>query len=330
MLLCWSKKMPFYSQVTGKNEFSLSITNAIKNLRELEEVNNQIIADTKADLYGGLKTLLSRGKINQEDYLQQIGQLRQELSNRLQAQKQISQDIVRFENILNQKNDSVCFIIPENIGKKELTSLMEIAKSSLQTSKDDDEKSLLMAILPSLETYKNMMDAGKEFLKKAIPITKNEEKHLFLLLGKLNGANLDAINTYLMQLDELKKLRENSGVKALSTKESNVVSTLLNSIIKETESTLMSLTAPNSSKEDIAENYRINVEKHLDNATEQAKELKGVKNFINKICKLIGAEPVFASEKYITDSLKQSFFYTQPNGGEKKQPDEDNIPNQNP
>jgi hypothetical protein len=320
--------MPFYSQITGRNEFLLSITHAMKTLRELEEVNKQIIEDTKADLHVGLETLLKTNKITREDYSQQMEQLSEELSDRLQAQTQIRQNIVRFENTLNQKNDSMCFVIPENIGKKELTSLMKIAISSLKTCKDEDEKSLLRAIIPSLETHQNMLDASKEIPKKFIPITKNEERYLIPLLEKLYGLNLDAINAYQMQLDKLKKLRESAGVKALS-KESNMVDNLLNSIIKETELTLIGLSTQNPNQENIVKDYRANVEKYLERASEQAKELKGLKKFINKICELIGAEPVFLSEKNITHSLKTSFFYTKQKNGEKNQPEEDNAPNQN-
>jgi len=318
--------MPFYRQVIEKNEkeyneIRFAIEREMNNLSELDGVNNQIIQATQSDLNGGLADLLKRGKIPKKIYLEQLRQLKVELASRQKSRKEIGQIISRNTSILSQKNQLSCFVIPENIDKKELKLLIKIAHLRRDNSKNEDEQSVLMAIIPSLETHKTMMSEAKKLPTKRIPITENEQSKL-AFLDQLEGANLKTISTYLTKLSAFKNLRKEPEEKPFSRKKRQVIDTVLNPIIKETELILMRLTEPHSSSiEQLTRNYESTVSAHLNRVAKQAKEVKGLRTFINKICELLGFKPLFTPEEQIISSSAFRLFKNTPIETETTQQD---------
>lgn len=300
--------MPFSAGKLAKQDVQALIQPTVKNLKDIREVNAQIIEDTKLTIGGELDDLLREGKIPKAEYDQQMAQSQVELNDRLRAEEQLHGTLERFNQFANEKDEIATFVIAADTTREELKELISILKTKKATTEDPNEKRFLDTILQTAESYKNMIDAGKPISEKEIPILESEQRYanqLFASLAQTNKVKPDVLTNYLTQLEEIKSYKAKAGNDPkLSIAEKQVVNSLCDSLSKEIKTTLTALTTPSTpgagmaaiTSQDIIKNHQSKVSGHLAAARELETKVpvtSGFKGFINDICKALDCKPVF-------------------------------------
>ncbi|WP_412754251.1 hypothetical protein [Legionella donaldsonii] len=311
--------MPFSARKLAKQAVQALIQPTIKNLKDVKEVNDQIINDTLFTMEEGLDDLLQRGAIPKTEYKLQMGQSQVELNNRLRAKEQLNGTLDRFNQFADEKNEISSFVIAENTTREELKELISILKTKGVTAEDPNEKRFLETILQTAESYKTMIDAGRPISEKEIPILESEQRYANQIFASLqtNKVKPDVLNKYLDQLEEIKSYKEktNNDPK-LSTAEKQVVNSLCDSLSMEIKTTLAALTAPSATgpgvavitPEEIIKNHKAKIAGHLTSARELETKVpvtSGFKGLINDICRALDCKPVFTAAGTVQNMKSQ-------------------------
>lgn len=270
-----------------------AIASKIRDLNHIEEVNNQIIEDTKFSLAEGLEQLLTAKKISQENYNQQMAQCREELTYRFEAQTDINKQKQRLEDLCNSEDDATSFHIPSDTSETELTIIIKILKDKLNTTNAPQERSFLQTMSQTLVTCKHTLEAGRVFSDLEIVIAKEEEEYNNQLLNDFRIAN------YQNQINELDTIIKNSG--KYSAQEKGIINTLCSSIINEVSAIHDLLVQSRSNPKQSAElepqieRHKAKINKCIDDA-EKNPVSDGIRGVINYIYKILGLEPRFRAQ----------------------------------
>lgn len=312
--------MPFSARKLAKQDVQALIQPTIKNLKDVQEVNEQIINDTKFSIEEDLDNLLRRGAIPKKEYTLQMAQSHVELNNRLRAKEQINETLERFNQFADEKNEISSFGIAADTTREELKELISILKTKRATTDDPKEKRFLDTILQTAESYKTMIDAGRTISEKEIPILESEQHYanqVFASLAQTNKVKPDVLNNYLNQLEEIKAYKEKANNDPnLSSAEKEVVNHLCDSLSKEIKTTLTALTTLSTSEagvvattpEDIINNHQSKTAMHLVAARELETKVpvtSGFKGLINSLCIALDCKPVFTAAGTVQNMKSQ-------------------------
>lgn len=294
-----------YLELIDTDEADKVIRPRLASLKDLEQVNNGIIIDTRNDINDGLISLLNRRKINQQDYQNQIKQCGIELKQRESAGGAILQQISRFLAIqLESPDENLSFIIENTLTMDELNHWIELIKSKLTLSSDANEKLFLTVLLQNVQACKIHLDEHQSFNLITIPLLKSEQKYAFRMLFQSFAANKnwdDLFEQFVNQLEinrEIEKAAKDDH--KLSSSEKAILQSLCKDLGKEIRIALHAIVTDSFTDEAIFK-YQKNIEQSIAQAELRSREIPvgvGFMGFINLILIHFNFKPMFT----ITDS----------------------------
>lgn len=303
------ESMTFSVGKLAKQKAQALIQPAIKNINDIEEINAQIIKDTRSTIGGELADVLRRGKITKAEYNEQMAQSKIELKDRLKSKKQLEEQLARFNQFENEKDEVSSFVISADTNRGELKELISVLKIDIATTAEPNEKLFLETILQTAESYKTMIDEGKPIVEKEIPILKSEQGYADRLLASLartKKVKPDVLNDYINQMEAVKSFRDKTtNDPTLPSAEKKFINKLCDKLDEEIIKTLKALTTAataGTSPAKIIENHQKKIEEHLETANTMAAKLtvtSGFKGLINSICKIFDCKPIFTTNKAV-------------------------------
>src|SRR5688572_12402090 len=115
--------MPFIVVNQNKKQIHIVLDRQYRQLKDIADVNNQIIRDTEDDIANGLKIKLDKGKFSLDVYEQQLVQCKEELGLRLAGKAEADRQLERLGSITSFQGSSPCFVISSETTKQELKEL---------------------------------------------------------------------------------------------------------------------------------------------------------------------------------------------------------------
>lgn len=181
----------------------------IDDLQRITAMNTQIIVDTTYEINIGLKKLLKSGRIKELRYEEELKQNKEELILRQKALNELEQQFQRINQLQEEaKNETVCFVIENDISIEELKKLIVLTKIKIDASEDKNEKLFLSTLLQTATSCKNQRDEQRILNTQKIPMLKSEKRYAAYLLEELMNFELNpskslAIDSYITKSDNI-------------------------------------------------------------------------------------------------------------------------------
>ena len=306
--------MPFAIKKSDKLNVEEINKDSIRQLQDINEVNNQIIADSHSAIESDLKTQLDAGEIDQALYEEQLQQNRIELDSRLASTIQVEQKIARYGE-LNNENKGWFFLVPATITIEELSTLILVIDAKLTSLSLDNqkEKLCLEAIMSTVQACKNLKKEGRAFEDRRIPMLEAELNYIHDLKVPLAGIG-KKLPHYLFissQLDQIAAIKNDCNAdRTISKTEKKIFGQTCDLLNKEIKKVLVALILPENTELTteqegaILMGHQDNLEKIMATYTSKTSDnefivLFGLKGFINKLCEVLNCKPLFKIESSV-------------------------------
>ncbi len=320
----------------------LAIQPIIKGLNDVKPVNNDIIENTRYDLEEGLQQLLEQEKISPTTYQDMVKQNKEELEYRIAAGELIDQQLERLEKLKAEASETNHgFSLPSTTSRDDLKKLIALMQIKSALTEDKSEKLLFTTLLQTVMACKNFLDEKGSFDTKTIPLLDSEEQYVSSLLEQMKDFTLDrpkaeAIDNYLEQFNALDSIKNKCmNDPSISDDEKMILGGLCDNLSGEVRQVLDTLMTPGGEIDE--ERITQKISDHLDRSLAQSKDIpitSGFRGFVNSICEVIKAEPLFTiSNSPIIDkmkSMKTELFALKGNDEEVNEVDEERSLLRNP